>query len=132
MTYLASYLACALVMGMLDFLWLSSMLKALYRPALGPTLAEEPNMAAAFSFYLLYLAGILIFAVVPAVNSGNWWTASCYGALFGLFTYATYDLTNLATLKIWSLKLSLIDVAWGTILTSITASAGAYAALRMP
>ena len=132
MAYLVSYLACALVMGMLDFLWLSNMLEAFYRPVLGPMLAEKPNMAAAFSFYILYLTGILIFAVVPALSSGNWWTASCYGALFGLFAFATYDLTNLATLKIWSVKISLIDIAWGTVLTSVTASAGAYAGLRMP
>ena len=119
-------------MGMLDFLWLSNMLEAFYRPVLGPMLADKPNMAAAFSFYILYLTGILIFAVVPALKSGNWWTASCYGALFGLFAFATYDLTNLATLNIWSVKISLIDVAWGTVLTSVTASAGAYAGLRMP
>lgn len=131
MAYLVSYLACALVMGVLDFLWLSNMLEPLYRGALGPTLAEKPNIAAAFFFYILYLIGIQIFAVAPALDSGNWRAASCYGALFGLFAYATYDLTNLATLKIWSLKVSLIDVAWGTILTSITASAGAYAALRI-
>src|SRR5438067_9872647 len=90
-----SYLAAALVMGVLDFLWLRTMVDPLYRPALGAVLAEKPNMPAAIAFYLIYLAGVVIFAIRPALAAGDWRTALARGALFGLFAYATYDLTNL-------------------------------------
>ena len=131
MTYIVSYLTCAVVMGGLDFLWLSNMVGPVYHRALGATLAEKPNMPAAVAFYILYLVGIEIFAVRPALTSGHWHEAALYGALFGFFAYGTYDLTNLATLKVWSLRVSLIDMAWGTFLTSVTAGAGAYAALKV-
>ncbi len=74
-------------------------------------------MPAAVAFYLIYVLGIVVFAVWPALESGDWRTALMRGAAFGFFAYATYDLTNLATLKVWSLKISLIDMAWGTLLT---------------
>src|SRR3954470_8963150 len=126
-----SYLAAALVMGVLDFLWLRTMVDPLYRPALGAMLAEKPNMPAAIAFYLVYLAGVVIFAIRPALANGDWRTALAMGALFGFFAYATYDLTNLATLKAWSLKVSLLDMAWGALLTALTASAGALAGLAV-
>jgi uncharacterized membrane protein len=126
-----SYLAAALVMGVLDFLWLRTMVDPLYRPALGAMLAEKPNMPAAIAFYLVYLAGVVIFAIRPALADGDWRTALAKGALFGFFAYATYDLTNLATLKLWSLKVSLLDMAWGTLLTALTAAAGTAAALAV-
>ena len=74
---------------------------------------------------------IMLLAVRPALVDSDWRTAAINGALFGFFAYATYDLTNLATLKVWSLKVSLIDMAWGTVLTGVTATAGAWAALRL-
>jgi uncharacterized membrane protein len=123
-----SYLAAALVMGLLDFLWLTATADALYRPAIGAALAEKPHMAAAIAFYLVYLAGVVIFAIRPALNDGDWKTALIRGALFGFFAYATYDLTNLATLKAWSLRISLLDMGWGTVLTGVTAAAGTAAA----
>jgi uncharacterized membrane protein len=126
-----SYLMAALVMGVLDFLWLRTTVDPLYQPALGSMLAEKPNMAAAIVFYLVYLVGVVFFAVRPALADGDWKTALVRGALFGLFAYATYDLTNLATLKVWSLKVSLIDMAWGTFLTGAAASAGAAAGLAL-
>jgi uncharacterized membrane protein len=118
-------------MGVLDFLWLTNMLGPVYRPAIGSLLAEKPHMGAAVTFYVIYLAGIQIFAVSPALATADWRTASVHGALFGFFAYATYDMTNLATLRNWSLKMSLIDMAWGSVLTAITASAGAFAALKL-
>lgn len=127
----ASYLAAALVMGILDFIWLRSMVDSVYRPGIGEVLADKPNMAAAIAFYLVYLAGVVIFAVRPALADGNWRTALVMGGLFGFFAYATYDLTNLATLKSWSLKVSLLDMAWGAVLTGVTATAGALAGLAM-
>jgi uncharacterized membrane protein len=131
MAYVAAYAACALVMGGLDYLWLTNTSGPIYHRALGAVMAETPNMTAAVVFYLIYILGILFFAVRPAIAAGDWRTAALHGALFGFFAYATYDLTNLATLKVWSLKVSLIDMAWGTLLTGVAASAGALAALRL-
>jgi uncharacterized membrane protein len=130
MAYLIAYFACVLVMGALDFLWLTNTSGAVYHRDLGPLLAENPNMTVAVIFYLTYIVGVLIFAVRPALASGDWKSALLYGALFGFFTYATYDLTNYATMKVWTLRVTLLDIAWGTILTGITASAGALAALK--
>lgn len=126
-----SYLAAALVMGSLDFLWLRTTVEPIYHRALGAVLAEKPDMTAAVAFYLVYLVGVVIFAIRPALADGDWKAALVRGALFGFFAYATYDLTNLATLKVWSLKVSLLDMAWGTLLTAITASAGAWVGLMV-
>jgi uncharacterized membrane protein len=131
MAYIAAYAACALVMGGLDYLWLTNTVGPVYHRALGAVMADSPNMPAAVAFYLIYILGILVLAVRPALVDSDWRTAAINGALFGFFAYATYDLTNLATLKVWSLKVSLIDMAWGTVLTGVTATAGAWAALRL-
>ena len=131
MAYLISYVACLVVMGGLDLLWLSNTTGPLYHRDLGPLLAETPNMTVAVIFYLTYIAGILVFAVRPALAAGDWKTAALYGALFGFFAYATYDLTNMATMKVWSLRVTAADMAWGTLLTAATASAGALAALKL-
>ncbi|RZA16327.1 MAG: DUF2177 family protein [Proteobacteria bacterium] len=128
--YIAAYLAAAIAMAGLDYVWLTTMMGPLYQRVLGPILAPEPNMIAAVAFYLVYLVGIVWFAVRPALESGDWKSAALNGALFGLFAYATYDLTNMATLKVWSLQLTLIDMAWGAALTVTAASAGALAALH--
>lgn len=130
MAFLIAYGVCVLVMGVLDFFWLTTASNGLYQKDLGPLLAENPNMVVAVIFYLIYIVGIQIFAVRPALESGDWKTAALFGALFGFFTYATYDLTNMATMKVWTLRVTLLDIAWGTILTGITASAGALAALK--
>jgi uncharacterized membrane protein len=131
MAWLIAYAVAALVMGVLDGLWLTKLMGPLYHRALGPVLSDNPNMAAAVAFYVIYLLGVMIFAVRPALNTGDWRQAALYGALFGFFAYATYDLTNLATLKVWSLKVALLDMAWGAVLTASAATAGALAALRL-
>ena len=131
MAYLTAYLVCALVMGGLDFLWLSNTSASLYHRDLGPLLAENPNMTVAVIFYLVFIVGILIFAVRPALAGGDWRIAALYGALFGFFAYATYDLTNFATMKVWTLRVTLLDIAWGTFLTGAAASAASLAALRL-
>ncbi|HKQ45643.1 MAG TPA: DUF2177 family protein [Rhizomicrobium sp.] len=130
MIYPIAYLVCILVMGGLDFLWLSNTSKPLYHRDLGALLSDDPNMTVAVVFYLVYLVGVVIFAVRPALVSGDWRLAALYGALFGFFCYATYDLTNFATMKVWTLRVTLLDIAWGTILTGVTASAGALAVLK--
>jgi len=131
MAYLIAYLVCALVMGGLDFLWLSNTSAPLYHRDLGPLLAENPNMTVAVIFYLIFIVGILIFAVRPSLAGGDWRLAALYGALFGFFAYATYDLTNFATMKVWTLRVTLLDIAWGTFLTGAAASAASLAALRL-
>jgi uncharacterized membrane protein len=124
-----AYLAAALVMGGLDFTWLSLTRAPLYQRGIGPLLAAEPNMMAAIAFYLLYLAGVVFFAVRPALVDGAWTAALLPGAILGLVAYGTYDLTNMATLKGWPLHVTLIDMAWGCLLTAVTAGLGAWAAL---
>ena len=129
MPYLIAFAGCVLAIAVLDFVWLSRTIGPLYHRAHGAIMAERPNMAAAAAFYLLYVPGILIFAVRPALSASDWQVAALQGALFGFFCFATYDLTNLATLKVWSLKVSLIDIAWGMCLTAAAATAGALAAM---
>lgn len=124
-----AYAVAALIMAGLDFLWLNLTVEPLYHRALGAMLAEQPYMPAAVAFYLIYVLGIVVFAVWPALDSGDWRTALLRGAAFGFFAYATYDLTNLATLKVWSLKVSLIDMAWGTVLTATAAGVSAAVTL---
>jgi uncharacterized membrane protein len=99
MTYAIAYLAALLAMAGLDFLWLTNMSAALYRRDLGPLLADDPKLGVAAVFYLAYAVGVVIFAVRPALASSDWRSAALYGALFGFFAYATYDLTNFSTLK---------------------------------
>jgi uncharacterized membrane protein len=131
MTYAIAYLASLLAMTGLDFIWLKTMSAALYRRDLGPLLADEPKLGIAALFYLLYAAGIVIFAVRPALASADWRAALVAGALFGLFAYATYDLTNFATLKLWSLRVTMLDIGWGATVTAAASGAGAWAALKI-
>ena len=124
-----AYVGAAITMLALDAIWLTTMVPRIYQPALGDLLAERPNLAVAGVFYLLYLVGVVAFAILPAIEARNWLTAMGFGALLGLVAYGTYDFTNLSTLRNWPLALSLIDVAWGTALTAVTAL-GAYWAVR--
>ncbi len=128
-TYAAAYAAALVVLAACDFVWLSTMGASLYRPRLGTLLLERPVLWAAVLFYLVYAAGVAIFAVVPALEAASWLRAAGMGALFGLFAYATYDLTNLATLRAWSGLVTALDIGWGAVLTALGASAG-YAAAR--
>jgi hypothetical protein len=112
-----------------DAIWLSFAADRIYRPRLGGLLRDDFALAPAAVFYLIYITGVLIFAVAPALESGRWTTALLRGALLGFMAYATYDLTNQATLRGWPTSLTLIDLAWGTVLTGTAALAG-FAAMR--
>ena len=129
---LLTYGITALVFFAVDLLWLGVIAKNLYAKYLGHFLAERVNWAAAIIFYALYIVGIILFAVEPGVRSGSFARAVVWGVLFGFFTYATYDLTNLATLKEWPVTIVLIDIAWGMILCGIASAAGFWAATRLP
>lgn len=122
--YLAAYGATLIVMLVLDLLWLGVIAKPLYRQGLAHLMAERPNLAVAALFYSLYALGLLLFAVAPRGQTAAWGQTLATGALFGFFAYATYDLTNLATLKNWPLGLSLIDIAWGSAVSAVSALAG--------
>ncbi len=119
-----AYIATAVVFLALDAAWLSTMADRLYRPALGRLMADKVDFAAAALFYPLYIVGIVVFAVAPAVASGRWASALGLGALFGLIAYATYDLTNQATLRDWPWRVTLVDLGWGTFVTAAAAAAG--------
>jgi uncharacterized membrane protein len=122
-----AYLGAALVFAALDAVWLTQTNASLYRPALGPLLAERPRLVPAVLFYAIYLAGVVLFAVTPALRSGRWLTALGLGAAFGFVAYATYDLTNQASLKLWATKITLLDLGWGTFVTAMGATAGFFA-----
>ena len=129
--YLVAYLAAAVVMAALDLAWLSYAVRAFFEPAVGALLAERTNTAAAVLFYVLYVAGIVFFAVRPALAGEAWTVALLYGAAAGFFAYMTYDLTNMATLKTWPAWLALMDIGWGTFVTAGAAVAGYLAASRI-
>ena len=119
-----AYVASAVVFLALDAAWLTTMADRLYRPALGRLLLERYDIVPAALFYALYVAGIVVFAVAPGIASGRWTTSLGYGALLGLVAYATYDLTNKATLRDWPWRVTLADLGWGTFVTAAAAAAG--------
>jgi uncharacterized membrane protein len=122
--YVAAYAGTAIVMVALDMLWLGVIAKAMYQQGIGHLVAEKPNVGIVVLFYLLYALGVVIFAVSPQHNGSNWSVTLAMGALFGFFAYATYDMTNLATLRDWPLRLSLIDIGWGTVVSAASAAGG--------
>ncbi|MBL7852690.1 MAG: DUF2177 family protein [Cyclobacteriaceae bacterium] len=121
---LVSYLLTAIVFFSIDLLWLGVVAKEFYRRHLGGFLSDSVNWTAAITFYLLNIIGIFIFAILPATEKESLLRAVVLGALFGFFTYATYDLTNLATLKNWPMRVVIIDIAWGIVLTATVSGAG--------
>ena len=121
---LAAYAAAAIAFCLADFLWLGIIAKDFIRSQVGALVLDPPNWTAAAIFYALYLAGVVFFAVRPALAEGSLGSAVLHGALFGFFCYATYDLTNLATLRGWTLPMALVDIGWGTVVTAIAAAAG--------
>ncbi len=123
--YLKLYLLTVPVFFAIDLLWLGVVAKNFYQNNLAHLLSQTVNWPAAFLFYFMYIAGIILFAVKPGLDAHSLAKAAFWGALFGFFTYATYDLTNLATLRDWPLKVVVIDIAWGTLLCTLVAS-GSY------
>jgi uncharacterized membrane protein len=124
MQYIVAYIATAVVFFIADFVWLGVVMKAFYRDRLGALMAEQVNIPVAGLFYLAFVLGIVIFAVAPALAAGSWGRALLFGALFGFFAYGTYDMTNWATLRDWPAAVSIVDLAWGTVLTGVSATAG--------
>lgn len=129
-SFVVAYLGSAAALVVLDAIWLTLAVPRLYQPALGDLLAPQPNFVVAAVFYLLYLVGVVVFAVLPAAETKSLLHAIGAGALLGLVAYGTYDFTNLSTLRNWPVGLSLIDVVWGTFLTAAAATAGFLAVTR--
>jgi uncharacterized membrane protein len=111
----------------IDGIWLGLVARTFYRRHLGYLMAEKPNWAAAGIFYLLYAIGLTVFAVIPGTDAGSVVEALWRGALFGLVAYATYDLTNHATVRDWPVIITVVDLAWGTVLSASVAAVAAYA-----
>ena len=118
---LIAYLIAGAVYLPLDLLWLRTMGQGFYRDRLGDLIADEFRLAPGIAFYLLYLVGICVFVLQPAFTAGTWLTALAYGAFFGLVAYGTYDLTNHATLRDWSLAVTIVDMLWGAFATGVVA-----------
>ncbi|MBP6889819.1 MAG: DUF2177 family protein [Candidatus Moranbacteria bacterium] len=102
----------------IDMLWLGIIAQNFYRGQIGFLMKTDINWTAAITFYLLFIVGLVVFVITPAVEKGSWSYALLFGALFGLIAYATYDLTNLATLRDWPLTVTLVDMAWGAVLAT--------------
>ncbi len=127
MSYLVAYVTILIVFGIIDAIWLMSMADKLYRPILGPMLLDQIRILPAVVFYLFYPVGIVVFAVMPALRENSAILAVALAMLYGALAYATYDLTNYATLKAWTLQLTLIDITYGALTAAFCALAAFYA-----
>ena len=121
-----SYLLTTVVFFAIDMVWLGFIAKTLYRKYLGALISDTVNWTAAIIFYLIFIVGIFIFVITPAVEKQSVVRAIVLGAIFGFIAYATYDLTNYATLKGFPLNIVFIDLAWGAVLTALVSVAGYY------
>ncbi len=116
--FIKLYLIALPVFLSIDMVWLTLVAKDFYAKQLGYLMAKNPNLIAALIFYLIFIAGLIVFVITPALDKKMWTHALLLGAFFGLITYATYDLTNLATIKNWPIIITIIDLIWGTVLSA--------------
>ena len=116
--FFISYIISGLVFAVVDGIWLSFVANSFYRSQIGSLLLDKPNLPAAVAFYAIFLVGLVVFVITPSLEAGSIKMAAVLGALFGLVTYATYDLTNLATLKNYSLTMTVVDIIWGIVLSA--------------
>jgi uncharacterized membrane protein len=116
--FIKLFLIALPVFFVIDIIWLVLIAKKFYQEQIGFLMKPDINWFAAIIFYLLFIAGLVVFVISPAVEKHSWVHALIFGALFGLITYATYDLTNLATLKDWPLLVTVVDLIWGTVLAA--------------
>lgn len=126
MNFIKMYMIALVVFVIIDGIWLGFIAKNLYKKEIGYLLSNNPNWAAAIIFYLLFLVGLVYFVINPGIDKESIKTILISGALFGLITYATYDLTNLATVKDWPLKVTIIDLIWGTTLSTVVSTVTYY------
>jgi uncharacterized membrane protein len=129
--YLGIYLTFLFTLIAVDLIWLLGIAKSLYRDEMGELMASEPKLIAGLAFYLLYALGACIFVIAPALSKQSLAYALLYGALFGLFCYMTYDLTNLAVIRDFPTKLALIDIAWGSLVSTFSAGLAYWVGSRL-
>ena len=122
--FLKTYLVTAVFFLVVDYVWLARIAGGFYRTQLGALMLDQPRLGVAAVFYIFYVAGIVIFAVLPAMKEQSVMTALLLGALLGGVAYGTYDVTNYATLRNWPLAVLVVDISWGIVLTSVSAAAG--------
>lgn len=122
MSAIKTYLIALVVFFAIDIIWLGVVSKKLYRNELGFIMSDKPNWIVAIIFYLIFIIGVVFFVITPAVEKDSWTYALFVGMLFGFITYATYDLTNLATLKDWPLKITIIDLIWGSSICAMVST----------
>ena len=120
--YFAVYFSFLLSLIIIDLIWLLGIAKNLYRDEMGSLMSSEPKLWAGLAFYLLYSLGASIFVIFPAISKQSWIYAAQYGALFGLFCYMTYDLTNLAVIRDFPMRLAFVDIVWGSAVTALSAT----------
>ena len=121
-TFVTAYFATIVIFLAIDFVWLKYVALGFYRSQIGHLMLDRPNLAIAAGFYLMYAVAVVVLAVLPALRANDWTIALIYGALLGMAAYGTYDITNLATLKSWPTLVSMVDWAWGTVLTGTVAA----------
>jgi uncharacterized membrane protein len=128
--HLIAYAVMLVLFPAIDFAWIGGLARGFYQAEIGALLTPNPKLVPAIAFYLLYAAGVLAFVVAPGLDRGDWRRTLGMAALFGLVAYGVYDLTNLSTLKGFTTRIALADMAWGVVLTAVVASLGRLAALR--
>jgi uncharacterized membrane protein len=129
--YIVAWIVSALAFLGLDAIWLTTMTPRLYKPLIGELMRPSPDMGAAGAFYVIYVSAIVFFAVAPGLEKASMAKALLNGAILGFVAYATYDLSNQATLRIWDLRLTLANMAWGTFATAIAAGVAYVASSRL-
>ncbi len=129
--FLKLYLIALPIFFMVDMIWLAVIAKNFYKNQIGFLMKPDVNWTAAIIFYLLFLVGVVLFVIEPALEKKNLMFALSRGALFGLITYATYDLTNLATLKDWPLKVVVVDMIWGAVLSGTVCGSSYWIANKL-
>ncbi len=130
--FIKLFLIALPVFFVIDMIWLGLVAKSFYAKHLGFLMKTNVNWPVAFLFYLIFLAGLVVFVISPAVLKGSWVNALIFGAFFGLITYATYDLTNLATLKDWPILLTVVDLVWGITLSASVSVITYFIASKIP
>lgn len=122
MQFVTAYISGLIAFLIIDIIWLKYIALSFYREQIGHLMVDKPNLAIALVFYLVYIVGVVVLAVNPALEKGQWTTAVLYGGLLGFVAYGTYDITNLATLKGWPNIVAIVDMIWGTVLTASVAT----------
>ena len=129
--FIKLYLIALPVFLGIDIIWLTLVAKNFYAKQIGYFMAKNPNLIVAFIFYLIFIAGLIVFVITPALDKKSWIQALLAGAFFGLVTYATYDLTNLATIKDWPLIITIVDLIWGMTLSAVVSVITYFIALKL-